>query len=117
MTFQQAKELVSAHIKKNRHDFINHHEYGAAFSHFLQNPKSCPPFMGYKLFIECKNLILSKRLAGYGKIKKAAELAVEYQPYLQFIDTQIPFPPPEDPKFTFIDLFAVIYAYCIPRGL
>lgn len=113
MTFQQAKELVFNHIKKNRPNFINHHEYGAAFSHFLQNPKSCPPFMDYKLFIECKNLILSERFAGYGKIKKAAELAVEYQPYLQFIDPQIPFPPPEDPKFTFIDLFAGIGGFRI----
>lgn len=113
MTFKQAKVLVAEHIKKNSPEFIEHPEYNAAFSHFLQNATACPPFMDYKLFVDCKNLVLGKRIGDYGKVKKAAECAAEFQPFLQFIDEQIPYPPPKEAKFTFIDLFAGIGGFRI----
>ena len=113
MTYKQARELVSKHIKENHHKFIDDSECEATISHFLQSPAICPPFMPYKLFMECKDLLSGKKKALNDKVKKAAELAIEYQPNLQFVDDSIPFPPPATPKFTFIDLFAGIGGFRI----
>lgn len=112
MTFQQAKKLVSEHIEKNHPDFIENPEYEAAFSHFLQNPTVCPPFMDNKLFLEVNGLLSLKKHSSVNYLK-VSELSTEYQAEFSYSDEMIPFPGPEKPIFNFIDLFCGIGGFRI----
>ncbi|MCF7848535.1 MAG: DNA (cytosine-5-)-methyltransferase [Kiritimatiellales bacterium] len=82
-----------------------HPELEAAVCHWLMNGMRGVPFLRKsqrEYAEETLKASVGAAKSGYRVAEKAAQLNLT----LQFSD--IPYPPPEDPKFTFIDLFAGI---------
>jgi DNA (cytosine-5)-methyltransferase 1 len=76
-------------------------DYPAVLSHYLQNPAHDPIFGGTECKVECERALYefseSSGKKPYGDIAQ-----------LKLLFNDIPYPPPSNPKFTFIDLFAGI---------
>jgi DNA (cytosine-5)-methyltransferase 1 len=110
--FEASNFLLSVYFSKYPHE--DKTEIAASITHWLQNPKSKP----IKLPEEFKSEF-NKLLSTYSGLADA-KLSIDH-----FIKNKIPkvkpsisyesikFPPPENPRFTFIDLFAGIGGFRI----
>ena len=96
ISHRQALELLLASIQTQRYSSHIQDELPAIVSHWLQSSGEAPILLGKKDAAEWTK-ILQKEFSMV--IKKSS-------PKIDF--TEVPFPPPSKPKFTFIDLFAGI---------
>lgn len=89
---------------------VENKELRAAVTHWLQNPCVLPPFFADEL----RRYVLCELLPGYSKPDEleekwiVAEVEELYQPRLSITWDDLPYPPPKEWDFTFIDLFAGI---------
>lgn len=107
MNYSEAKNLVFNFINLHHKTLSTKDEFNAIVTHWILNPHTCPPEMPAEVFVQCR------RLFGFSCGKDiddslSAEKKSLYQLSLDFNSKSLPFPPPKEPKFTFIDLFAGI---------
>lgn len=74
----------------------------ASISHWLQTPTVTPPFLDEELKKAAVSFFSST------EENEVKEDSLPYQGEFDFLFDDIPYPPIDDPKFTFIDLFAGI---------
>jgi len=115
MKFTVARQRIDTLIKEKYSKFYTEPEYNAAITHWMQNTKFQYPFIKDDIFNELISLF--QKLPISNDLKKSnlktADKLASYQPQFSFIQDNIPFPAPEKPKFTFIDLFAGIGGFRI----
>ncbi len=113
INFEKAKALVEENIKDKFPEFSNNPDFAAAVTHFLHNPQTRPPLMGKDAFYSCLELLSGKKK----KVPRGAGISTEslltYQSEFDFIINNVPFPPTENPRFNFIDLFCGIGGFRI----
>ncbi len=114
INFDKARALVEENIKDKFPEFCKNPEFAAAVTHFLHNPRICPPLMDKHVFYSCLEILFGNKK----KVPRGAELSSEssllsYQAEFDFIINDVPFPPPKNPKYTFIDLFCGIGGFRI----
>ena len=112
MKYSDAKKKIDLFIQKKYPNFYKHPEYNAAITHWMQNTEFQYPYLPIEVF---ENLF---RIFQKSPLKKNEESIIRetdtlYHPQLSFMFDKIPFLPPENPKFTFIDLFAGIGGFRI----
>lgn len=81
-------------------------ELNASVSHWLQNPKSSPPFFTNVMQIEAGSLL--RELHTCAKDPGPRWPGSDEQLCFNFLFSDCPYPPPDSWDFTFIDLFAGI---------
>lgn len=59
MIYSEAINLLVEFLKKEYPDFSKHPDFMAVVTHFLQNPKICPPFMSKDIYEDLRGLSLS----------------------------------------------------------
>jgi len=108
MKFEQARLQVIKFLHENS-GVTDTAELQAVATHFLHNIGTMPPLLlpavGKKLL---KSLFPSAALKKRNLKTSVAEEAEPYQLRFKLDFDDIPYPPPEKPEFTFIDLFAGI---------
>jgi DNA (cytosine-5)-methyltransferase 1 len=102
------KGIGNKQLKKNLIE--DDGDRGAVFTHYLHNRKN-----GISRFYRNDAIEYAKEILGYEYPEEeittvAAEEALQYGVFEIF---DVPFPPPENPKFSFIDLFAGIGGFRI----
>ena len=106
VALETLKKLVSLDFPK----LIEHPECNAILSHWLLTPSVRPPQLPAKLYKEQDRIF--GPLAAKFRHTSSNEVG-EYQQGLNFEFTDVPFPPPAQREFTFIDLFAGIGGFRI----
>lgn len=89
-------------------DPIQKTEVNAIVSHWLQSPSVEIPFLTDEIRDEFESLVSHLDSPLQSKARSVREPLTSYQYKLPIAGNNIPFPPPENPDFTFIDLFAGI---------
>ncbi len=110
--FSSSIDEIKENIETNYPEFYKNEEFPAALSHWRHTPHLCPPLMPEYIFGELINLMYDK----LGLRKKKGNIKdgpLVYQSNFQFMMDDIIFPPPKNPEFTFIDLFAGIGGFRI----
>lgn len=88
--------------------FLDEPDAGAIVSHFLRRPSECPPNLDRAKFNKLKKIANEEVAKILGKVcDNGAQLLNE------IVLDDAPFPPPSNPKFRFIDLFAGIGGFRI----
>ena len=103
------QNIVQQMIDATRYDMLNEEqvsELNAMFSHWLQNKEICLPLLqtDHPAFKEIKIFSQFKYLE-QNIIREKDNL---YQTTMEHLFSDIPYPPPKENNFTFIDLFAGI---------
>ena len=101
------KLKIPSEITTRHPPFISDPNFEAILSHWVHSPEICPPLMSQELYDDCRHYY------GFDNSPNNLPLSVqeeqnEYQLSFDFILKNIPFPTPEQPQFSFIDLFAGI---------
>ena len=112
MKYTDAKKKIDLFIQKKYPDFYKHPEYNAAITHWMQNTEFQYPYLPTEIF-ESLFQIFQKSPLQKNEKSIISEIDTLYQPQLSFMLEKIPFLPPGNPKFTFIDLFAGIGGFRI----
>jgi len=81
---------------------------GAIVSHFLQRPHECPPRLARQTFNKLKKVANNEIATALGRVSDDGAQLLN-----QIVLGEVPFPPPQDPQFKFIDLFAGIGGFRI----
>ncbi len=112
-----AEKNISNLLEKKYNELLNHPEFSAMVSHFILCPDVKPAMMpDYIYEFICNGL--SEKHTIDGKDKSQPCLRESYSPYYShptfpFLKKDIKFPPPQNPAFSFIDLFAGIGGFRI----
>lgn len=108
--YPKSKLKLIEHCKKAFPEFAEKDEFEAAITHWLLCPEQIPPEMPKDVFFQLKGYWDVKS----GKNRKKKIPNEKEKPHQSsFKLKNIPFPPPENPSFTFIDLFAGIGGFRI----
>lgn len=114
MTKMNHKEALDLLVKSLRVAFPNEEsdEIVAAASHWLQSPNCDVPFLSPSMREHCLRFFQPSNPPKRGR-RNLKEVGEYYQLQLPIDWSEIPFPPAENPKFKFIDLFAGIGGFRI----
>lgn len=108
------RKKIFNHLKSCNPLFCKEPEFEASVTHWLFNTSLKPAYMSHEIFCELQNFLNGIN----GKTKSADEYSCRepegaYQPRMEFVKEGIPYPPPKNPEFKFIDLFAGIGGFRI----
>jgi DNA (cytosine-5)-methyltransferase 1 len=105
---REAFDLIRVHEAESRFDDVHREELPAIISHWLQSPKDAPILLDVSYREKWLSLLRNHcLLRGRSPADELPKPTAHPRPvHIDFSD--IPFPPVEKPKFTFIDLFAGI---------
>src|SRR5690606_29852730 len=99
--------LKEIHAKSLKNKVIENSEHGqAAFTHYLNNRIGEDSHLFKEEAVQHVKTILEYKFPNEDISKQVAEKALQYVIY--DFRNEVPFPEPENPKFSFIDLFAGI---------
>ena len=106
--FREATRVLLAHALAGSNAIAKHDELPAVVTHWLQCPGSTPIFGSNELRNGWQGLLWAYNLSGqlatpllnYGHIEPSEMPDISYK--------GVPFPPPSNPRYRFIDLFAGI---------
>lgn len=113
MKFEQARLQVVKFLQENS-GVTDAAELQAVATHFLHNIGAMPPLLVPAAGKKLLKILFPSAVSKKRSLKAAvAEDAAPYQPKLNLDFGDIPYPPPEKPAFTFIDLFAGIGGFRI----
>ncbi len=114
--YQTLKD-VKEYCKEYCPELYEHPDYDAVVSHMIQSPNYDIPFVDKNIRIKILEYLTTiadnKKLHG-SMISEGTSTYLPSQQKFDFFYESIPFPPPINPKFTFIDLFAGIGGIRIP---
>lgn len=111
----EAKKRIIESSKLDFPDFYKNEEFLASITHWIQAQGHCPPLMPINVFKQLPEYFSSKKKKMLPRQETIlAEDRPPYQASFEFAVDDIPFPPPKDPQFTFIDLFAGIGGIKLP---
>lgn len=90
-------------------------EIEAIISHWLQSPDSNVPLLSNSILMECRKYVFQSEYSPNSHIHKncVCEPQTPYQLKFDFLYKNLPYPPPEEWNFKFIDLFAGIGGFRI----
>jgi DNA (cytosine-5)-methyltransferase 1 len=108
VNFKKAKDKVVKYCQRYFPKFALDSEFNAIVTHWLFEPAIRPPLMPEDIFIKCQQLFAGKNAEGKHHSDAVREEYASYQTRFNFCYEDIQFPPPENPAFSFIDLFAGI---------
>ncbi len=103
-----ARELIKEFCSEKFPELLNHDEFNAISTHFLMSPDERIPFLKETEQKDLYSHLLEKLTYTSSSECEDSVREGESQKTFDFVFDTIPFPPPENPKFTFIDLFAGI---------
>lgn len=104
-------KAAEAYLLSRNNAFVEHGEFRAALTHWLMNPDYKPPLMPENVW-EILHALFTIPVDGNRK-SAVSERGLPRQLRLSQSFYQIPYPPPDNPSFTFIDLFAGIGGFRI----
>lgn len=113
LPFKRSQEKICEFAKQKFPDFYNHDEFSAALTHWMHTPNQCPPIMPEEFFQNIHIPLDASKTKKQNSARKIAEEQASYQHFFKFMTDDVPFPSPQQPKFTFIDLFAGIGGFRI----
>lgn len=91
-------------VKEFEPSFLDHEECDACLTHLLHDKSIKPPFLPESIWEYFSEYKQQKEIADAEQYR----ICNTEQLFFPFVYDDIPYPPPQNPKFTFIDLFAGI---------
>lgn len=108
VSLHQALNLILSHCVATDNALLTSSNLGATITHWLQTPEASPIGGSARLGAEWRKLLaVWQSNCGYERIRGKKAEGNGKKPGFE-IDFGVPFPPPANPSFTFIDLFAGI---------
>jgi DNA (cytosine-5)-methyltransferase 1 len=113
MNFKETRRFVSNYIDLHHKSLNQLPERDAILTHWVLNRNIRPPEMPANVFKKCCELLSQSDSSAENGRSGIRENELPYQTLFNFVYNDIPYPPPKEAKFTFIDLFAGIGGFRI----
>ena len=113
MNFEEAKDIVFNYIDLHHKTLNQRPERDAILTHWILNQDIRPPEMPDSVFRKCCKIFSQPGSPSENGHPGIRENELPYQSLLNFVFDDLPYPPPKETEFKFIDLFAGIGGFRI----